>query len=643
MIKRYPHIFTPLKIKNTVFKNRLFSAPNMMCQMTPEGFPNDYMIGYYEAKARGGAAQVTVGDSPVDEEHAPSVPRHPVLSNDSLTYLSELAKAIRSHGAVASIELNHSGRESLPWFNPIGPSGFQRNDGVEVREMDESMINRVADNFASAASLIKKAGFDMCMLHGAHGWLLGQFLSPLFNKRKDKYGGSLENRARFPMMVIDRVRETVGPDFLIEYRLSGSECIDGGLEIEEAIGFAKMIEDKIDLLHVSAALDTIREQAVITQPTIFLPHGVNVKYAEAVKRHVKVPVVTVGAITDPETAEEVLATGRADVVAMARALIADPEFPSKARTGRGDEIIPCIRCLDCLAGMHERGHFACSVNPWTGREFRMRNTILPAREKRRVLVAGGGPGGMMAAITASERGHEVVLSEKTDRLGGLLKFTDYDKIKYDLKIYKDYLINRVRSLDIKVRYNTEVTPEYVALENPDSLIAAVGSEPIIPDIPGIAGPGVRHALDVYRDTDSIGNKVVVIGGGLAGCETALFLAELGKKVTVIEMQDRVAPDANWMHLEGMMASIKIHGVSLETGLRCTEIKENGIHAVGSGGNGRFFEADTIVYAVGMNAKTHMVETLRDTAMDFIAIGDCVRARRVSEAIYEGYFAAVDLS
>lgn len=643
MEKYYPNLFSPIKIGNLTFKNRLFSGPTMMCQLTPQGYPNDYMIGYYETKAMGGAAQVTVGDTPVDEEHAPSVPRHPVLNKDSLTYISELAKAIKSHGAVASIELNHSGKESLPWFNPIGPVGFTRPDGVKVQAMDEALINRVADNYASAAALAKKAGFDMCLLHGAHGWLLGQFLSPLFNTRKDEYGGSLENRAKFPIIVIERVREAVGQNFPIEYRLSGSECIDGGLQLEEAIQFAKMIEDKIDLLHVSAALDTTREQAVMTHPTIFLPHGVNVKYAEAIKKNVNIPVVTVGAITDPEMAEEIISEGKADIVAMIRALIADPYFPNKAKAGNRDEIIPCIRCLDCLAGMHERDHFACSVNPWTGREFRMRNTILPAKERKRVLVVGGGPGGMMAAVTASERGHDVVLAEKNDKLGGILTFTDYDNVKEDLRRYKNYLITKVNSLNIEVRFNSEVTPDYVEQENPDSLIVAVGSEPVIPKIPGIENPHVKHALKIYKELKNTGDAIVIIGGGLAGCEIAIFMAELGKSVTVIEMQDRLAPEANWMHFEGMIATLHKNNVNIRTKLRCTEVENNGVHAINSDGNRLFFKADTVIYAVGMKAKTDMVEELRDIVTDFTAIGDCVRPRRVSEAVNEGYFSAVDLS
>ena len=347
MNKYYPHLFEPFTIKKTTFRNHIFSAPNMMCHMDANGFPTDYMIAYYAEKAKGGAAVVTVGDTPVDHEHAPSNPRSFNLSYEALPFISELAMAIKSHGALASLELNHGGLynppEAMGGRNPIGPVSFVRSwDGVEVIGMDEAMMNTVADHFADAAELLKIAGFDMCLLHGGHGWLLDQFISPLFNTRTDEYGGSLENRAKFPLMVIDRVRERVGDDFLIEYRMSGSEEIEGGLTAEEAIEFAKMIDGKVDIIHVSAALDTEEAQAVHTHPTIFLPHGVNVHYAAEIKKHVKSPVVTIGSISDPEMAEQILAEGRADIIGMTRALIADPYWPEKARLGQSADINPCL-------------------------------------------------------------------------------------------------------------------------------------------------------------------------------------------------------------------------------------------------------------------------------------------------------------
>lgn len=647
MEPKYPHLFEPFTIKKTRFRNRIFSAPNMMCHLDANGFPTDYMIAYYAEKAKGGAAVVTVGDTPVDFEYAPSNPRSFNLSFESLPFVSELAMAIKSHGAVASLELNHGGLvnppEAIGGRNPIGPVSFVRDwDGVQVDGMDEAMMNHVADNFANAADLLKTAGFDMCLLHGAHGWLLDQFLSPLYNTRTDEYGGSLENRAKFPIMVIDRVREKVGDDFLIEYRMSGSEEIEGGLSQEEGIAFAQMIDDKVDIIHVSAALDTEEAQAVHTHPTIFLPHGVNVHYATAIKKVVKSPVVTIGAISDPEMAEEILADGRADIIGMTRALIADPYLPQKAKLGKPEEITPCLRCLDCLTGMHTGQHFQCAVNPWTGREFRMRNYVQPATASKNVMVIGGGPAGMKAAITAAQRGHKVTLIEQTDTLGGLLKFTDYDSLKVDLMRYKNHLISMTNSLPITVVYNQEATKDYVNSKKPDAIIIATGSTPITPRIEGIDLPFVKHATTVYTDLSAVGKNVAVIGGGLVGCETGLFIAELGKSVTIIEMQDEIAPEANWMHKEGMMQSFATQDITLATGKKVVSISNTGVTVESKDGTKETIASDSVVYAIGMRSNNALVDELNDCAPYVRAVGDCIRARKVSPAIYEAYYAAVDI-
>ncbi len=648
MNKYYPNLFKPLTVGKVTFKNRIFSGPTMMCQIDGNGYPNDYMIAYYAEKARGGAAVVTIGDTPVDREHAATNPRSLNLSEDSLPILSELAMAIQAYGAKASLELNHGGLTAVPEANggnlPIGPVTMVRDyDGVQVTGMDEAMMNEVADHYAHGASLLKQAGFDMCLLHGGHGWLLHQFLSTYYNTRTDEYGGSLENRARFPLMVIDRVRQAVGPDFPIEYRMSGSECIEGGYGIEDAVEFAKMIDGKVDLIHVSAALDTEDAQAVVTHPTIFLPHGVNVKYAAEIKKHVSTPVITIGAISDPEMAEEILASGKADAVAMVRALIADPYFPEKARKGRRDEIIPCMRCLDCLTGMQAGRRFQCSVNSRTGREFRYRDFIQPAGKSLSILVAGGGPGGMKAAVTAAQRGHRVTLAEKTGSLGGLLKFTDRDPLKEDLRRVKKYLIDRVNALPVEILLNTEVTADFVRKGGYDAVIAAVGSTPVRPPIPGLDGPDVRHALEVYDAPEALGRHVALLGGGLVGCETALFLAERGHSVTIVEMQDEIAPEANWMHKEGMMQAFAGVDIECRTGLRVTEVRADGVCAVDRDGEKHFIAADSVVYAMGMRANSDVAAALEDSADEVVAAGDCVRARKASNAMYEGFWAAVNLS
>ena len=646
----YPHLFEPLTVKKVTFRNRIFSAPNLMCYLDANGFPTDTLIEYYANKAKGGAAVVTVGDTPVDHEHGASMKRPLNLCYDSLPYFAELAMAIHEHGALASLELNHGGHMGLPEANggnePFGPveMDIERfGQMVHCHAMTEEDMNTVADHYADAAELLKLAGFDMCLVHGGHGWLLDQFLSPLFNTRTDEYGGSLENRAKFPLMVLDRIRQRVGDDFLIEYRMSGSEEIEGGLEIEEAVRFAPMLEGKVDLLHVSAGLDTRPDQAVKTHPTMFMPHGANVKYAAAIKASgVSMPVITIGAISDPEMAEDILASGKADCVAMARALIADPSFPRKAAAGKADEIIPCLRCLDCLTGMQTGQHFQCAVNCSTGREVRYQK-IQPAKGVKKVLVIGGGPGGMQAAITACERGHDVTLAESTDSLGGLLKFTDYDELKMDLMRLKNYLVRMTERSGAGILLNTTVDEAFVAAGGYDAVIVATGSTPAKPPVPGLNEPWVRHATEIYTQLDTVGKRVAVLGGGLVGCETGLYLADLGHEVDIIEMQSELAPEANWMHKVAMMQTFAGASAKAHTGHRVQRIVENGVYAVNGAGEEVFFPADTIVYAMGMRPNNELGKNLTHAAEFVRSVGDCVRARKARHAMMEGFWAAIDLA
>jgi 2,4-dienoyl-CoA reductase-like NADH-dependent reductase (Old Yellow Enzyme family)/thioredoxin reductase len=649
----YPHLFESFSVKGLTFRNRLFSAPNMMCYMDANGFPTPDMIAYYAEKARGGAAVVTIGDTPVDRKHAATNPRSFSLTYECLPFLSELAMAIHEGGALASLELNHGGLYAVPEANggnqPLGPVDLVRDwDGVAVKGMTPEDMEEVADAFAQGALLLKTAGFDMCLVHGGHGWLLDQFVSPLYNTRTDEFGGSLENRARFPLMVIDRIRKACGDKFLIEYRLSACEEIEGGLTQEEGIAFAKLLDGKVDFIHVSTGLDTEEAQAVITHPTMFLPHGVNVHYAAAIKAAgVTTPVVTIGAISDPEMAESILASGQADVVAMTRALIADPHFPEKAALGKNREITPCLRCLDCLTGMHTGQHFQCSVNPSAGRELRYRNFVQPPQKKKKVLVAGGGPAGLKAAATAAQRGHDVTLCEKSDKLGGFLTFTDYDDLKIDLYRLKEHLIYMCQQSGATIILNQEVTPEYVAENGYDALILAAGSLAAAPPIPGLDDPAVQHATVAYTKLDELGHHVAVLGGGLIGCETSLFLAKAGHEVTIVEMLDAIAPEANWMHKEGMMqAFAQTPSLHIQTGRRITAI-ENAklVHTLDSHGTEHILAADSVIYALGLRSNMDTYNRLLYAAPQVIPVGDCLRGvkpKKTREAILEGYWAAVRL-
>ena len=648
----YPHLASPITINGVTFKNRIFGAPMSNPELDPDCHMRKEDIAFHENRAKGGLASVAIGlgiVDPVGRTHTKEITLYDVMS---LPSLKEVTNAMHHHNCMAVMELAHGGKyanarghgQAAEHF-ALGPNDETNPDGLPVRAMTEENIYHAADAFANAAKLVKEAGFDMVLIHGGHGWLLGQFMSPSMNHRTDQWGGSLENRMRFPLLVIEKIREAVGPHFPIEYRMSGAELIQGGYGIDEGVEMAKLLDGKVDLIHVSAGLDTEEAQAVHTHPTMFLPHGVNVHYAAAIKAAgVKTPVVTLGGITTPELAEQILAEGKADVIAMARASIADPHFPDKARHGHPEDIVPCLRCLDCLTGLHAGNQLSCADNCRSAQEARFDRMSAPAKGRRKVLVVGGGPGGMMAAATAAKRGHDVTLAEQSGKLGGLLKFTDYDELKIDLMRLKDYLITQVDKSGAKVLLDTTVTPDFIKDGGYDAVILAVGSSPARPPIPGLDDPSVEHATTVYTKLDQVGKRVAVLGGGLVGCETGLFLADRGHQVTIIEMQSEIAPEANWMHKEGMMQAFAKAPITARTGLRVSRLEPGkGVYAVNGEGAEEFIPADTIVYAMGMRPNTQTVEALRDACLDTVCVGDCVRARKARQAMEEGYWAAVNLA
>jgi 2,4-dienoyl-CoA reductase-like NADH-dependent reductase (Old Yellow Enzyme family) len=567
MKRKFPHLSSPIQVGGITLRNRMTCAPMAFPEITPEGYLNKEAEAFYELRAQGGAASVTVSEAIVHMATGKSHGRQINLQDkEVLPGLANMARALKRHGAAASIELSHGGKYSAVDTTPnkesvrYGPCAEVLKNGAVIQEMPKKIIREIVESFGEGAALCKKAGFDMIMVHGGHGWLLQQFLSPT-NKRTDEYGGSLENRARFTCEVLDCIRAAVGPEFPIEYRMSAVECTDEGYGLDEAIEFAKLIEDKIDLLHVSAGVHQICWD--VTHPSMFAEPGCNVKYSAEIKKHVKVPVAVVGALNDPQMMEEIIASGKADIVVMGRALLVDPYLPQKVMVGKDEEIVYCVRCLSCYAERHQTGTRICALNPVTGRELENR-FALPASTPKKVLVAGGGPGGMQTAITAAQRGHHVILCEKTGSLGGALRYERHIPFKKNLFAFIASKELQMKQAGVEVRLNTEVTAEYVDKEAPDVLVVAVGAEPIIPPIEGINSPKVVVANDMGEDEEKIGQKVIVLGGGLVGCEAAVYLAQLGKDVTIVEMLKDVAIDANVRHRSVLMNLLK-QLVSIETG------------------------------------------------------------------------------
>ncbi len=649
MQRKYPNLCKPIKIGNVTFRNRMFGAPMGGTDITADCTIGPKSKAFYELRAKGGAATVTVSECVVHPETEGSHMYHLDLQTvDSLASFTYTADAIRRHGAIPSVELSHSGQYAGTYLTDKdkkggmaqwGPSAGTRPDGKPVKELTQELIDDIVAAYGRVAGLAKRAGFEMIMVHGGHGWLLNQFLSPFFNHRTDKYGGPLENRARLALEVLDSVRAAVGPGFPIEFRMSGSEFFEGGYTLEDGVEIAKMVESKVDLLHITAG--TYQTGFGLTHPSMFEPHGRNVYLAAEIKKHVSVPVATLGGLNDPAMMEEIIASGQADIVEMARALLADPFLPRKVMSNQDADIIKCLRCFTCMAERAVTSTRRCTVNPLIGRE--MDGTeIIPTANPVKVLVAGGGPAGLEAALTAAKRGHQVILCEKGDALGGILKGEQAIPFKYEMYELGVTLEKLARDAGVEIRLNTPVSKEYVDQENVDALIVAVGSEPIIPSIPGLDGDNVIVVNDYYKKKDQVGDSVVVLGGGLAGCEAAIHFAREGKPVHLVEMRPELAPDANLRHRPLMMNEIEKCGITVHTELKGLKVTDQGVVCEDLAGKEVLVPGTTVICALGQKPLRNLAESLVDCAPYVIEIGDCVKASTITTAIYQGYHAALDI-
>lgn len=651
-MSQYKHLFTPIKVGTHTYKNRIIAAPIYCGPFI--NIPNlDYVMKHAMlVRAQGGCAQVTLGETAVDFCGASREPFPPIdytdFNDPTMAKLKPLVADIKAAGAKCLIELSHCGEsvEKIPGVEfGMGPMGYIRHDGMEIRGMSAADMDAVIEHFIIAAKFMKEAGFDGVMIHAGHGWLLHQFLSPRINHREDEFGGSPENRARFPLALLKGVREAMGKDFILEMRVSGDECEENGMTVEDTAAFCKLAQQYVDMIHVSVG--TYRNPILSGEfSSLFQPHGLNADAAAAIKKVVDIPVVVVGGINDPAFADELIDQGKCDFVALCRQLTADPFFAKKAEEGRADDINPCLRCFKCFQGPLEGVDitqmafmFGCTVNP---SEFFYDLELLDRvpEVKKNVLVVGGGIGGMQAAITACEKGHTVTLVEKSDRLGGVLFFTDHDYYKEDLKKYRDVMVRRVNHHDIKVLLNTEVTAENIASFNADAVILAIGAEPVTPPIKGVEY--AKQVLDHYRAPEATGQKVVIVGGGLTGCEVGIDLARAGKDVTILKRTGKPAPDAYPMHRIGLIHEME-GLVTVLSDVKTTEITPNSVKAVDADGNAMEFAADTVLYAAGMTARKDSVAALKSAvSVPVYEIGDCVRAAKVYEAVREGFTVALSL-
>ena len=646
MKTKYPHMFSPITIGGVTFKNRVWSAPaGAHLLYGKEGYPNDHVIAYYANKAKGGSANITVSAQNMDiyREYDSAHAHENIFDTENHRFWNHLTDAIHFYGAKASLELLGFTYHGRNYKGELVSYSVNGEPGTEP--LNRAVMETIASLYADAAENAIQCGFDMILIHGGHGLILSQILSPKFNTRTDEFGGSLENRAKFPIMILDAIRQRVGRKILIEYRISGSEL--GGDDCftpDDCVAFLEMIQDKIDIAHISAG-SFFTDTEHIMHPNNFLLPGHNTYLAEYVKKSGKIhiPVLTLGAYQQPRDIEAALAAGKADLVAMARGTIADAELVNKARKGKEDEIIPCIKCFHCL-DYRRAATFGCAVNPTVGREARLRQLVPPKEETKRVVIIGGGPAGMEAAITAKKRGHQVILLEQSEALGGKLNFSRQVPFKRDLCKLMDYLIHMVEKLEVDVRLNTKASPEFVESLEPDVVIAAVGAKALVPPIPGIDRENVITAEEAYRKVkagENIGSRIAVLGGGDVGCETAVYLAqEAGKEVSLVEMTDTLAAASCSIPRTAITKEIE-KCVDAHVNARCTGITKDGLTYVNAEGEHRL-QADTVVLSAGMVPRNELAEEFRTIAGEFFAIGDCVKANNVRTAIRTGFDSAIQL-
>lgn len=655
MICKYPHLFSPLRFGNLVSKNRIFSAPMGASSgadgfMTPEGILN------FEELARGGVGLVCIGETLV---HRKTGNNHGnVLRLDDPGVLPGLRKCtdgIHRQGALASIELIHPGRRADPKYSPdgkvYGPSAGMGHygDGEHyVTEMDEELISTVVEAFGDAAEMAMLGGCDMVTVQAAHGWLFSQFLSPNTNKRTDRFGGSIENRARLHVMVAENIRKKCGDGVAIDFRLSGSDFMENSATLEDVVQAAKLLDGKVDMLHISAATFDDKRASIRMFPCMFYERGCNAFLAEEIKKHVSVPVVTVGAFGEPAQMERMIAEGRVDAIALGRQLLADRMMPEKARCGREDDIMLCTRCNECMSlnfvpyVKYPLGHAHCAVNPMMGLNDRTFNPVV-RRGHQRVLVVGAGPAGMEAALGAAECGHDVILAEKTDSFGGTLKAAWHPEFKKDIKSFVDVLGRRIMKMkNIRVEFNTEVTPDYIRALAPDSVIIAIGAKPVVPDIPGADGENVILSTQIHEK--ELGRKVVFIGGGMVGCEEGINAAKYGgRDVTIIEMTDTIARGAPYVHYISILSEIeKLDNLRVLKQTKCVAVRDGGVVVEGPDGKEEFIEADTVVMSAGMRPLSDEAWSLYGIGGQSMIVGDCKKPARMNEAVTDGYFAGFNL-
>lgn len=632
----FDKLFEPAEIGKMKLRNRIVMPPMVTNFANSDSSVSECTKAYYAERARGGVGLVIVEATAICRGGRGSPLQLILYKDEYMPHWRSLVDGVHQYGAKIAIEICHVGRQGKSAYTgeqPVGPSAVRlEREGWEVpRELSIEDIKSLVEQFTEAARRAKDAGFDGVELHATHGYLLSTFISPHINKRTDRYGGDITGRARFTLEIVERIKERLGNDYPVLVRINGADFMPGGLTLDESCVLSRLLQDAgADCIDVSAGSYGAISYDIAPAS---MPPGFTVYLAEAIKKVVRVPVIAVGRINTPALAESILKEGRADLVAIGRGLIADPEFPKKAREGRIDEIRMCTACRECLDKIFGKMKTVCSVNAAYGNEAEY--AITPAQRPKKVLIAGAGPGGLEAARVAAMRGHKVILYEEGDKLGGQMLLASIPPYKETIGDFTRFLTGQMVKLGVDVRLGQKVTPSLISEDKPDAVIVASGAKPIVPSIAGIDRSNVFTFKAVLMNKRELGGKVVIIGGGRVGCEMAEFLATQGKKITILEMLDQIGIDMGQFSKEDLFQRLSEMGVRMEVNAKAREIASDGVLA-DVGGKMIQFEADSVVLATGSNSDRELAEQLKGKVGELYVIGDSVEPRRIQDAVHEGY-------
>ena len=640
----FDHVFSPMTIKGKTIKNR-FTVPAMVTDYCNEdGTATEKYIAYHEEKAKGGWGLIITEDYNVSPEGHGFKATAGLWNDDQIPSHSELPKRVHKYGATILAQIYHCGRQTnsgaIPGLTPRSSSRMVCPFGDTMAEpLTTEEVKEMVSKYGDTALRAKKCGFDGVEIHGAHGYLITQFFSPYSNKRLDEYGGNFWNRTRFAREIIKDIREKCGEDFIVDMRISADEFVEGGLTIEDSKAIARMMEEAgLDMIHASIGNYLSVDLNIASS---YSGHGWFAEWGRAIKNAVKIPVITVSRINDPFLADEMIATGICDFTAMGRASLVDPGMPNKALKKQFCDIRRCIGCNDgCEGVLFTDNPITCVLNPMLGYEHE--GEIREAEVKKKVAIVGAGPAGLYAAIAAKKRGHDVTVYEKQEHAGGNFYTAAFPPCKGEITDFIVWQTSQCKKRGIEIKYNTEATTDMIKESGAEAVILATGSTPIVPPIEGIDGPIVHNAKDVLEGYVLPGNNCVVIGGGQVGGETAHFLAQLLRNVTIIEMTGAIAADAavavNWHLIE----SLERRKVNMLTNSTVCKVAEDSVTYKDGEGNLHTIPADTVVLAAGYRAYNPLEESLKEAGLEVKVVGDAVKARTVRFATREGYDAGKEL-